>query len=257
MNRNPLKALLEGAGFGHFPLARIAAALLTALMLLGLSVTKVTGVLGIGVASMILAGAAVVEALKALRAARSQALVSALPEVAEATAAGVAAGEELGETLCRFAEAGPKPLRSSFVKFRELLNRGYNLEQSLAWLQLELADENADLLIQFLIQSQRLGGAGLVANLNNLAKVIREQAALNAELAAKQGWVIGTAKLGIASPWLIVLFLNQRPEAHNFYASTDGSAVLLTGLLVCAVAYALIVRLSRLPQTRRVLNAVL
>jgi len=257
MNRNYLKQLLEGAGLGHLPWLRVVGLTGAALVGLALTLVKATGVLGIGIAGLVLGAAATIEALQAVGSARSRAMVSALPEVAEALAAGVAAGEELGEALARMATNGPRPLRASFHEFARLLSIGYSLEQALAWLQLELANENADILVQFLQQSLRLGGTGLVANLNNLAQVIRGQAALDGEIAAKQGWVIGTAKLGIASPWLIVLFLNQRPEAHAYYASADGATLLVVGLAVCAAAYAIILRMARLPKPKRVLNAAL
>ena len=92
----------------------------------------------------------------------------------------------------------------------------------------------------------------MVANLNRLASDIRQQGSLDAELKAKQGWVSGTAKLGLAAPWLIVCFLNQRPEAHAFYSSGAGFNLLLVGQIVCLLAYGLIHLLSGLPVSKRV-----
>jgi len=147
---------------------------------------------------------------------------------------------------------GPISLRKSFQGFNTLQDQGYTLEQALSWLQVEFSNVYGDQLVQLLLVSLRVGGTGLVSNLNALASDIRKQAALDAELQAKQGWVSGTAKLGLVAPWLIVLFLNQRPEAHVFYASPAGLQLLLLGQLVCLLAYGLIQLLSGLPKPRRV-----
>jgi tight adherence protein B len=249
-----LEKLFESAGLGHLSAPLLAAGLVVLLLGLALTAVRATGVLGIGVAVLVIASGVVIEGLKVAGLQRFRTVIATLPEAAEAIAAGVASGEQLETAVAALAVAGPKPLRPSFTKFAQLLQSGYSLEQSLDWLQLELSDVYADQLVHLLKISAVSGGTGLVANLNSLAATIREQAALDAEIVAKQGWVIGTAKLGIAAPWFIVLFLNQRPEAHGFYASAQGASLLLVGLVVCVCAYALILRVARLPQPRRVLN---
>jgi tight adherence protein B len=133
-----------------------------------------------------------------------------------------------------------------------LLQKGTSLEQALGWFQVELSNVYADQLVQLLQVSLRSGGAGLVANLERLSEIIRVQGSLEEELAAKQGWVTGTAKLGLIAPWLIVLFLNARTEAHTFYVSAAGFALLSVGLVICLLAYLLIVAAGRLPKAKRV-----
>jgi tight adherence protein B len=249
-----LEKLFESAGLGHLPAPALAAGLAALVFGVGLTAVRATGVLGVGIAVLVISFGVVVEGLKAAGLQRFRTVIATLPEAAEAIAAGVASGEQLETSVSALAAAGPKPLRPSFTRFAQLLQSGFSLEQSLDWLQLELSDVYADQLVQLLKISAVSGGSGLVANLNSLAATIREQAALDAEIVAKQGWVIGTAKLGIAAPWLIVLFLNQRPEAHGFYASAQGASLLLIGLVICICAYAVILRIARLPQPRRVLS---
>lgn len=246
------RELLAAAGFGHLPFGRTIGLALVALSALGLSLVRLTGLLGVGLAGSVLGAAALVETLLALRAARQSALVATLPEVAEAVASGIASGLAIGDCLEALCQAGPKSLRASLAEFKRMGERGYSLEASLRWLQVELSNVYADQLVQLLLVSLRVGGSGLVGNLNKLAADIRLEGALQSELKAKQGWVSGTAKLGLAAPWLIVLFLNQRPEAHTFYASTAGFNLLLTGLVICLLAYLLIQLLSGLPTARRV-----
>ena len=246
------RVLLASAGFGHLPVSRTFGLVAAVLAALGLSLVRITGLVGVGLAGAVLGAAALIETLLALKTARETTLVASLPEVAEAVAAGIASGLAIDECLVALAEVGPKSLRSSLGEFSRMSDKGYSLEARLRWLQVELSNVYSDQLIQLLLVSLRVGGSGLVANLNRLAADIRQEGALHAELKAKQGWVSGTAKLGLAAPWLIVLFLNQRPEAHAFYASDAGFALLLSGLVICLLAYLFIQLLSGLPAARRI-----
>ncbi|MDE2409386.1 MAG: type II secretion system F family protein [Actinomycetales bacterium] len=247
-----LKSSLSSAGFGHLPSWQVLGGGAVVVVAVSLSLIRFTGVAAFGLAGAVLSMAAIVEALLALTAARTQALISALPEVAESLASGVSSGQELGQSLGLLAKHGPKALSKSFIEFNGLVARGFSLEDALGWLQRELGNVYGDQLVQLLLVSLRIGGSGLVANLNRLASDIRSEAALDGELRAKQGWVAGTAKLGVLAPWLIVLFLNQRPEAHAFYSSSGGFSLMLAGLFICLVAYFFIQLMARLPKPKRV-----
>jgi tight adherence protein B len=72
------------------------------------------------------------------------------------------------------------------------------------------------------------------------------------QLESKQGWVSGTAKLAVASPWIIVAMLSIRPENAAIYNSTSGAVVLLVGFLISIGAYRVIHLMSLLPQQPRV-----
>ena len=248
---NP-RSFLSAAGFGHLPTWQVLGGSLVLVATVGLSLIKLTGISAFGIAGAVLTAAALAELFLALATMRSQSLIAALPEVAESLASGVASGQDLGLSIALLAQHGPKVLRKSFLEFNALVDRGFSLEQGLGWLQRELGNVYGDQLAQLLLVSLRIGGSGLVANLNRLAADMRSQAALDGELRAKQGWVAGTAKLGVLAPWLIVLFLNQRAEAHAFYASSAGFALMTTGLFVCALAYLAIQIMSKLPKPRRV-----
>lgn len=247
-----LKTLLSGAGLAHLPVWQVLGVAAAVIAAVSLSLIRLTGVAAFGLAGAVLATAGLAEALFALSQMREHALNGALPEVAESLASGVSSGQDLGTSIALLASYGPKSLRQSFQQFNGLVERGYSLEAALNWLQRELGNLYGDQLVQLLLVSLRIGGSGLVANLNRLGADIRSQAALDGELRAKQGWVAGTAKLGVLAPWLIVIFLNQRPEAHAYYASDAGFGLMLVGLFVCLVSYLLIQFMARLPKPRRV-----
>jgi tight adherence protein B len=81
----------------------------------------------------------------------------------------------------------------------------------------------------------------------------RSEIALWGELESKQGWVAGTAKLAIAAPWLIVATLAVRPENVAIYNTTEGTGVLVVGLLVSLIAYRLVGLMGSLSKPSRVL----
>ena len=153
------------------------------------------------------------------------------------------------------AVAGPKQTRASLAAFSELLNRGVQFEQALDWLKVELSQADADQLIELIRLSRTSGGIGLASNLARLGEALRKQAALNGELSAKQGWVTGTAKLALATPWLTVVMLGSRPENARIYNSNLGMLALGAGLLMCLGAYAVINAVSGLPRPKRVFAA--
>jgi len=245
---------MREAGFGHLSAPRFAGLTLFAIAAAALSVVKLSDIPGLGLAVFAFGLAFSVEGLKHLAAQRAKALSRALPEVAESLASAVASGLNLTDALASMGQVGPRQLRDSFTQFRRIDLSGYPLTQALEWLRLELSNSYADQLVELLLVTYRSGGVGLVANLERLSATIRADYATESELNAKQGWVIGTAKLGLASPWLILLFLNQRPEAHTFYASPQGLVLLATGLTACVGAYAAILSLSKLPHLRRVFS---
>lgn len=246
------KKLFAAAGFGHIPWLRLVLLITACNLIISLIAYHAIGLVGVAVAVWILLMGGQVEILSMLADARSRALNKAIPEVAESVASGVASGQELGQCLSLLAVHGPKALKKSFGQFNELIEQGHRLESALAWLQIELSNVYGDQLVQLLLVSLRSGGSGLVANLTTLSTDVRLQGSLDAELRAKQGWVSGTAKLGVLAPWLIVLFLNARPEAHVFYSSLSGFNLMVVGLVVCLLAYLLIQFMSKLPTPRRV-----
>ena len=81
--------------------------------------------------------------------------------------------------------------------------------------------------------------------------VPREDAALRAEVVARQSWIRNAARLGVAAPWLLLLVLASRHETLVAYDSAAGAALILVGVAVTLVAYRAMVALGRLPEERR------
>ena len=62
------------------------------------------------------------------------------------------------------------------------------------------------------------------------------------------------ARLAVAAPWLVLLFLCFQPEVIQRYSSPLGAMVLAGGAIACIGAYRLMMRVGRLPTERRILQ---
>jgi tight adherence protein B len=86
------------------------------------------------------------------------------------------------------------------------------------------------------------------------ATQLRQEQALLGQVLAKQGWVSGSAKVALVAPWLIALVLIQLPQNKAAFASELGAVVLVFGLLLSGVAYALVNRMGALSLPGRIFH---
>jgi tight adherence protein B len=120
----------------------------------------------------------------------------------------------------------------------------------------QFANRNADLLALLIELDSELGGHGMAVTYQRAALRVRQEQGEIAQLQAKQGWVSSSAKLALLAPWLIALVLVQLPQNKAAFATEQGAAVLILGLVLSLFAYALVNRLGRLPLPGRVLNGI-
>lgn len=243
---------LAAAGLGHLDPLKLVALWALALGVTVLALVKITGLVALGLASVFLGAALSFEMLVLRAKARQNTLVSVLPQICESLSSAVNTGLDLQQAFADLAIAGPRQTRQSLALFCSQLDEGVQLDIALDWLKVELGQADADQLIELVRLSRTSGGIGLAGNLTRLAGQLRQQSALAGELSAKQGWVSGTAKLALATPWLVVLLLGARPENAVAYNSPAGLAVLAIGLGVCLLAYGIINVVSVIPQAKRV-----
>lgn len=191
-------------------------------------------------------------ALLALRArSRRRALQRVWPDALDHLIAGLRSGLPLASAVGALGESGPEPLRPAFVEFASDVEATARLGPALDDLKDRLADPVADRVVETLRLAREVGGGELPAVLRALAAHLRADAAIRSEVEARQTWVVGAARLGVAAPWLVLLLLAARPEAVDAYNSPTGGVVLLIGLVVSVAAYRLMLVLGRLPVERR------
>jgi tight adherence protein B len=176
------------------------------------------------------------------------------PEVLDSLASAEVAGLSLIEALAELSDHAPAKLKPAFVKAAARLERGFEFDEVMVAIKSDFGSQHSDRLVELIRMVHELGGANYHLLLRSQAAALRRELAAMAEIETKQSWVVGTAKLAIAAPWLIVALLSSRPENAAVYNSSAGAFVLLGGLLVSAFAYRAVQLLGALPSARRVLQ---
>lgn len=176
----------------------------------------------------------------------------AWPEVIDSLASAVRAGMSLPEAVAGVAVRGPEILRPQFQAFADDYRTTGRFTQSLIALRDSLGDPVADRVIEALLMAREVGGTDLGKMLRTLSEFVRQDLRLRAEAEARQSWTVNGARLAVAAPWLVLLMLSTRPEAAEAYRTAAGMVVLAISAVVCVLAYALMLRLGRLPEEKRV-----
>jgi len=249
-----LLSTLEGAGVARWGIAGLVGRLIAVVVLVG-AFSFVNSRLPIFSACIgMLAGALFVELLSGRAGSRRREIAKMWPEVLDSLSSAEVAGIGLGEAFADLAEHAPLGLRQHFVRANAKLHAGYGFDAVLVELKAEFGSVHADRLVELLRMVNQIGSRGYHQLLREQSRTLRADLALWSSIETKQSWVLGTAKLAIAAPWLIVALLASRPENAAVYNAPGGTSLLLTGLLMSAFAYFLIHLLGALPQVKRVLQ---
>ena len=180
------------------------------------------------------------------------ALIAAWPEVIDHLMSGIQSGLSLAEALAGLSTRGPEILRPAFTQFRATLSGSGNLTQAIVELKAKFAHHGSDQIFEALLISKTLGGSELLQILRTLGDFLRQDLALRREIDVKHGWIKNSAHISAAAPWILLLLLSTQPTTAIAFSSATGAMILITGLVMTAIAYLWMNRLGRLPQTPRV-----
>ena len=173
---------------------------------------------------------------------RRRELADVWPEAVDNLASAVRAGLSLPEALSQLGERGPEQLRPPFARFGgDYLATG-RFGDCLDRLKADLADPVGDRVIEALRIAREVGGGDLGRLLRSLSRFLRDDSRTRSELEARQAWVVNGARLAVAAPWSVLLALSFQQDVIVRYRSTAGVVVLVTGAVLCGVAYRLMVR---------------
>jgi tight adherence protein B len=173
------------------------------------------------------------------------------PDAIEQLITGIRAGLSLGPALGQLAHRGPRPLRPAMAGFElDYLQTG-DLESAIGRLRDRLADPIADQICVTLLITHQVGGVELGRALRQLARSLRAQARIRAELKSRQSWTVNTARLAAVAPWVVLVLLSGRPEAMAAYTRPAGALLLAGGGVSTVLAYWLMLRISRIPPEPR------
>jgi tight adherence protein B len=185
---------------------------------------------------------------------RQRELAEVWPEAVDNLASAVRAGMSLPDALAALGVRGPGPLRPAFDAFALDYQVTGRFGESLDRLKERLADPVGDRVVEGLRVAREVGGGELGRLLRNLSGYLREDVRTRGELESRQAWTVNGARLAVAAPWLVLLFMSFQTEVIRRYASPAGAAVLAVGGGLCLVAYRLMMRIGRLPVERRILR---
>ncbi|ABL80767.1 MULTISPECIES: type II secretion system F family protein [unclassified Nocardioides] len=185
---------------------------------------------------------------------RQRELAEVWPEAVDNLTSAVRAGMSLPDALAGLGSRGPEPLRDAFDQFALDYQVTGRFGECLDRLKERLADPVGDRVVEGLRIAREVGGGELGRLLRNLSSYLRDDARTRSELEARQAWTVNGARLAVASPWLVLLFMSFQSEVIHRYASPGGVLVLAVGAGACVVAYRLMMRIGRLPTERRILS---
>jgi tight adherence protein B len=176
------------------------------------------------------------------------------PEAVDNLVSAVRAGMSLPDALAGLGSRGPEPLRAAFDQFALDYQVTGRFGESLDRLKARLADPVGDRVVEGLRIAREVGGGELGRLLRNLSGHLREDVRTRSELESRQAWTVNGARLAVAAPWLVLLFMSFQSEVVHRYASPGGVLVLTVGAGLCLLAYRLMMRIGRLPVERRILS---
>nr|WP_155843911.1 type II secretion system F family protein [Agromyces luteolus] len=247
-------AIRDELALAGIPGVPIAVVVIVGMVMAALAAAVAQAVFGVPLLALIAAllGAGAVPLAIRSRANRRRAANRAIwPDVVDHLVSSVRAGMNLPDAIAALADLGPAATRTAFAGFDDEFRRTGDFGSALDALKARLADPVADRILETLRMAREVGGTDLTAVLRGLAAYLREDAALRAEVVARQGWIRNAARLGVAAPWLLLCVLATRPETLDSYDSPAGTVLILCGVAVTLVAYRLMLGLGRLPEERR------
>jgi tight adherence protein B len=173
------------------------------------------------------------------------------PDLVDHLVSAVRSGLSLPDSLSVLAHTGPEAVREAFALFDTRYRVTGDFDHCIDELKDALLDPVADRILETLRMSREVGGSELTMVLRSLAAYLRQDAAIRSEVEARQSWVMNSARLGVAAPWVVLALLSTRPEAVVAYNTTLGAVVVIVGLGLSVVAYQVMVGLGHIPPERR------
>jgi tight adherence protein B len=246
--------LLARAGLGEVSITGFLVLCVVAAVLTGFVVQVVSRTAPVALAFGLIGGFVPVAVVSGRARRRQREFAEVWPEAVDNLASAVRAGMSLPDALAALGVRGPEPLRPAFDAFALDYQVTGRFGESLDRLKERLSDPVGDRVVEGLRVAREVGGGELGRLLRNLSGYLREDLRTRGELESRQAWTVNGARLAVAAPWLVLLFMSFQTEVIRRYASPAGALVLAVGAGLCLVAYRLMMRIGRLPVERRILR---
>lgn len=215
-----------------------------------------TGSLFISFALAILTGVATRELINQRKDRKNNQLAEVWPEVIDHLVSGLYSGLSITESLAALGDRGPELIKKDFAQFSREMRSGTDFSIALSQIRKNFSHIGSDQIFEALLLAKTLGGGDLINTLRTLGSFMREDLALNKEIAIKHGWIRNSAHISAAAPWLLLLILATQPGTAAAFSSATGVLILGAGLVMTFLAYFWMSYLSKLPITPRVFIGV-
>ncbi|MDN4160297.1 type II secretion system F family protein [Nocardioides abyssi] len=250
----PVRRLLDRAGLRSVSATSFTALCLGSGVLVAVAVQAVSATAPVALAFGAMGAYLPVAVVTGRARRRQRELAEVWPEAVDHLTSAVRAGMSLPDALAALGTRGPEPLQPAFADFALDYQVTGRFGECLDRLKERLADPVGDRVVEGLRVAREVGGGELGRLLRNLSGYLRDDLRTRSELEARQAWTVNGARLAVAAPWLVLLFMSFQSEVIRRYASPGGVVVLVVGAATCAVAYRLMMRIGRLPTEGRILS---
>lgn len=247
-----MERLLARAGMSHVSVQAFVLMSAGLGLICALVIQVASSTLPVAIAFGVIGGYLPAAVLRGRARRRQREFADVWPEAVDNLASAVRAGLSLPEALGQLAHRGPEALRPDFADFALDYQVTGRFGDCLDRLKERLADPVGDRVIEGLRVAREVGGGELGRLLRNLSGYLREELRTRSELESRQSWTVNGARLAVAAPWLVLLFLCFQSEVIQRYSSPAGVLVLAFGAAMCVIAYRLMVRIGQLPQEKRI-----
>lgn len=202
-----------------------------------------------GVVALALAALVAVLALPALmerrrRSATEAARRKSWPQVLDMLVSAMRSGEPLGAALASVCDRAPLALLPSLTQLTRDLRHGVDFDSATLLLARDLGDPISARVVAVLNLARRAGGRAATDIMADLARHVRAELAAEKEVVARQSWVVASARLAAAAPWVMLCLTALRPAGLEAFRSPAGNVVLAVAGLMTLLGYLLAMRIG-------------
>lgn len=172
-------------------------------------------------------------------------LESAWPQFEELYISALQSGISISDAFSYARDFSIKGLEPQLNELVKLLDRGSALDLALRDFGKSLKLRQAHLFVEIVTLAHQTGSQNLVSSLIEHAKSVRAEITASGNISARNGAILGVAKLGLLAPWVLFIVLSVNEGNRETFNTLAGSMVLLGGFSISLLAYQLVSRAGR------------
>jgi len=222
-------------------------------LLVSLALAFITGIPGLGVVAGVSTVAVPWVTAQAAAARRAQRVAAEWPGVIDELISVLRAGGTVTAAMSHLAQLFRGPIAEGARDYMVAVSTTSDVSASLTLAKSVWASAEGDRVAETLRLAGDCGGAGVMHGLVALARDVRRESSVRAEVRARAAWIRVAAVVGALAPWIAVLVLGTRPEGRQAYGTVEGTVVLFVGYVITVSAYLLVSRIASPVRQDRVL----